>query len=124
MALAEHNTSVVPSFAVDDADGAVVADAGGTAVVDADGAAVADEDAMLIATIDYRRLVLFVTGGLASSSGHSALWDVHQASPYPMAPPTTTMNNLAVHQIMKRMGYSAGHSLELHHQGDTNLIQV
>ena len=48
----EHNTSVVPSATVVDADGAVVADASGAAVVNADGTAVADEDAMPIATID------------------------------------------------------------------------
>ena len=66
----------------------------------------------------------FVSGGLASWSDHSTSWDVHQASPYLTAPKTTTVNNLAVHRIMERMGYSAGHGLELHHQGDANLIQV
>ena len=66
----------------------------------------------------------FVSGGLASWSDHSTSWDVHQASPYLTAPKTTTVNNLAVHRIMERMGYSAGHGLGLHHQGDANLIQV
>ena len=36
----------------------------------------------------------------------------------------TTVNNLLVHQIIECMGYSAGHGLGLHHQGDANLIQV
>ena len=53
-ALVEHNTSVVPSATVVDADGATVADAGDIAVVDVDGAVVADEDDMHIAAIDYR----------------------------------------------------------------------
>ena len=54
MVPAEHNTSAIPSAAVVDVDGAVVADPSGTADVDADGAMVADEDAMPIAAIDYR----------------------------------------------------------------------
>ena len=41
-----------------------------------------------------------------------------------MAPTMTALNNLAVHQIMERMGYSDSHGLGLHHQGDANLIQV
>ena len=123
-ALAEHNTGVVPSTVVVDADGAAVTNAGGAAVVDANGTAVADKDAMPIAAIDYRRPMLFVSRGLASWSGHSAPLDVHRASPFPTASMTTAMNNLAVHRIMECMGYSAGHSLRLHHQGDANLIQV
>ena len=59
-----------------------------------------------------------------SWSNHSTPLDVHRALPYMMAPMTTTVNNLAVHRIMEHMGYSVGHGLELHHQWDTNLIQV
>ena len=50
----EHNTSIVPSTVVVDADGAAVADAGGAVVVDADGTMVADEDAMPVTVVDYR----------------------------------------------------------------------
>ena len=121
---ADHNTGVVPGATVVDADGTMVADAGGAMVIDADGIAVADEDAMPIAAIDYKRPMSFVFEGLTSRSGHSAPRDVHRASPYLMVPKTTTVNNLAVHQIMERMGYSVGHGLRLHHQGDANLIQV
>jgi hypothetical protein len=39
-----------------------------------------------------------------------------------MALTPTAVNNLEVHRIMERVGYSAGHGLELHHQGNTNLI--
>jgi len=124
MALAEHNTGAIPSATVVDADGAVVADAGGAAVVNAEGTTVADEDAMPISAVDYRRPVLFVSRGLALWSSHSALLGVHRASPCPTASTTTAVNNLAVHQIMERMGYSAGHGLGLHYQGDANLIQV
>jgi hypothetical protein len=124
MAPVEHNTSVVPGVTVVDAYGTAATDAGGAAVIDANGAMVTDEDAMPIAAIDYRRPVMFVSGGLTSWSGHSALQDVHRASPCPTAPTMTAMNNLAVHWIMERMGHSVGHGLELHHQGDANLIQV
>ena len=79
---------------------------------------------MPIATINYKRPMPFVSGGLASWSSHSALLGMHRASPYPTALTPTTVNNLAVHRIMERMGYSAGHGLGLHHQGDANLIQV
>ena len=85
---------------------------------------VADKDAMPIAAVDYRRPMPFVSEGLASWSGHSALLGMLLASPYPTVPTTTVVNNLAVHQIMERMGYSVGHGLRLHHQGDANLIQV
>ena len=118
----EHNTSIVPSTMVVDANGAAVVDAGGATVVDADGAAVVDEDAMGIAAVDYRRPMPFVSRGLASWSVHSAPLGVHQALPCSMALTTTTMNNLVVHRIMERMGYSVGHGLGLHHQGDANLI--
>ena len=103
---AEHNTSAVP----------------GAAIVDTDGAVVANEHAMLITAIDDRRPVSFVSRGLASWSDHSAPLGMHRVSPYPTAPTTTAVNNLAVHRIMERMGYSAGHDLGLHHQGDANLI--
>ena len=73
----EHNTSTVPGALVVDADGAAVADASGSTVVDADGAAIADGDAMPIAAVDYRRPMLFVSGGLASWSSHSAPLGVH-----------------------------------------------
>jgi hypothetical protein len=102
----------------------MVADAGGTVVVDADGTMVANEDAIPIAAVDYRQPMLFVSEGLAPWSSHSDPLDVHRASPCLMAPMTTVVNNLAVHWIMERMGYSAGHGLGLHHQGDANLIQV
>ena len=120
--LAEHNTGAVPGTAVVDADGIVVADAGGAVVVDVDGIVVADEDVMPIAAIDYWRPVPFVSGGLASLSGHSAPLGMHRVSPYPTAPMTTVVNNLVVHRIMECMDYSASHSLELHHQGVANLI--
>ena len=77
----EHNTSIVPSTMVVDANGAMIVDADGAAVVDADGAVVADEDAMPIAAVDYRPPVSFVSGDLASWSSHSAALDVHQTSP-------------------------------------------
>ena len=51
---AEHNTGVVPSAAVVDANGATVDDASGAVVVDVDGITVADKDAMPIAVVDYR----------------------------------------------------------------------
>ena len=73
----EHNTSIVPSTVVVDADGAAVADAGGATVVDADGVVVADKDVMPIAIVDYRQPMLFVSRGLASWFGHSAPLDVH-----------------------------------------------
>ena len=122
MAPVEHNTGVVPSTMVVDANGAAVADAGGTAVVDADGATVADEDAMPIAIVNYRQPVPFVSRGLPSWSGHFASRDVHRASPCSTAPTTTDVNNLAVHRIMECMGYSAGDGIGLHPQGDANLI--
>ena len=80
-------------------------------VVDVDGTVVVDEDATPITTIDYRQPVPFVSRGLASWSSHSTLLDVHRASPYLTAPTMTVVNNLAVHQIMGRMGYSASHGL-------------
>jgi len=122
MVPAEHNTGTIPGVTVVDADVAVVADADGATVVDTNGTTVANEDAMPIATIDYRRPMSFVSGDLASWSDHSAPLDVHRASPCLMAPTMTTVNNLAVHWIMEHMGYSAGHGLRLHHQGDVNLI--
>ena len=91
-------------------------------VVDADGTAVANEDTMAIVVIDYMQPIPFVSRGLASWSDHSAPWDVHRASPCLTAVMTTTVNNLAVHRIMECMGYSDGHSLGLHHQGNANLI--
>ena len=118
----EHNIGAVPGAMAVDADGTVVADAGGAMVVDANGATVVNEDAMPIAAIDYKRPVSFVFEGLTSRSGHSAPRDVHRASPYLMVPKTTTVNNLAVHQIMERMGYSVGHALGMNHQGNANLI--
>ena len=90
--------------------------------IDVDGATVADDDAIPIVAVDYRQPMPFVFKGLASWSGHSAPRDVHQAMPCLMAPTTTSMNNLAVHRIMECMGYSGGHGLRLHHQGDANLI--
>ena len=71
---------------------------------------------MPIATIDYRQPMPFVSRGLASWSSHSALLDVHRASPCLMAPKPTAVNNLAVHRIMERMGYNAGHGHGLHHR--------
>ena len=124
MALAEDNTGAIPGAIVVDANGTAVVDTGGVVVVDGDGVAVADEDAMPIAAIDYRRPMSFASRGLASWSGHSIPLDVHRASPCPTTPTTTVVNNLAVHRIMEHMGYSAGHGLGLHHQGDANLIQV
>ena len=101
---AEHNTGAVPGTVVVNASGTIVANSSGTTVVDGDGTAVADEDAMPIATVDYRRPVPFVSGGLASWSGHFAPLDMHRASPCLMAPTTTAVKNLAVHRIMERMG--------------------
>ena len=103
---AEHNTSAVPS----------------ATVVNTDGTMVADEHAVLIAAIDDRRPVSFVSRGLASWSGHSTPRGVHRASPCLTALMTTAVNNLVVHWIMERMGYSAGHGLGIHHQEDANLI--
>jgi hypothetical protein len=42
---------------------------------------------MPIAVVDYRWPIQFIPTGLASSSDHSALRDVHWASPCPMASP-------------------------------------
>jgi hypothetical protein len=114
-ALAEHNTSTVPSATVVDTDGAVVVDAGGAVVVDADGVAVANEDAMPIAIVDYRQPMSFVSRGLGSWSGHSAPLGVHRASPCPTTLIPIVVNNIAVHRIMEHMGYNAGHGLGLHH---------
>ena len=68
---AEHDTRVIPSTVVVDADGtmvvdpdgAMVADAGGAMIIDADGVTVddahgimvANDDAMPIVVVDYRR---------------------------------------------------------------------
>ena len=122
MAPVEHNTGAVPSTMVVDANGVAVADAGGATVVDADGAMVTDEDAMPIAGVDYKRPMPFVSRGLASWSSHSAPLSVHQTTPCLIASTPTAVNNLAVHQIMECMGYSDGHGLRMHHQGDANLI--
>ena len=66
MAPVEHNTGVVPSATIVDADGTTVANAGGATVVDVDGTVVADEDAMPIAAVNYRRPMSFVSRGMES----------------------------------------------------------